>query len=79
MYQHQVCIGLNPERVIIRNNLAQPIRNRMDTQLVAHAISVDDDRIKFAREEIHQYTEPLCKDVWEMDLPPFHAMNHVTP
>ena len=79
MCQHQVCIRLNLARVIIGNNLAQPIRNGMDTQLVAHPISVDDDRMKSAKEEICQYAEPLCKDVWEMDLLLFCAVNHVIP
>lgn len=79
MYQHQVCIGLNPARVVIGSDVSLPIKTGGDTKLMAQAISMGGSEIEAAREELRQYALPLCKDVSETDLPPFRDINHTIP
>lgn len=79
MYQHQICIGLNPAQVVIGSDVSLPIRSGGDTKLMAQTISIDSDEIEAAREELRQYALPLCKDVSKTDLPPFRDINHTIP
>ena len=79
MYQHQVCLGFNPVRVVIGTDTALPIKKGADTKLMAQAIDVGIDKLEQAREELRQYAEPLCKKMEETDLPPFRAINHTIP
>lgn len=79
MYEHQVCVGFNPARVVIGSVTAQPIRIGADARLMAHAVSFDDDAVRRAREHLVQYAEPLCKDMDQTPLPPLRVINHTIP
>ena len=79
LYQHQVCVGFNPGRVVIGSDDAVPVKLGPSTKLMSQAISVGEDEIKAAHEELRQYAKPLCKDEMETPLPPFRAINHTIP
>ena len=76
MYQHQVCLGFNPARVIIGTDTTLPIKKGADTKLMVQAIDVGTDELEQAREELRLYAEPLCKEINDTDLPPLRAINH---
>jgi hypothetical protein len=40
MYQHQVCLGFNPARVIIGTDTALPIKMGANTKLMVQAIDI---------------------------------------
>ena len=79
MYQHQVCIGFNPARVVIGSDDALPVKSGMDTKLMASSISIQEQAIIDAREELKRYAEPLCKEMEETGLPPLRDINHTIP
>ena len=79
MWQHQVCIGLNPARVMIGSDTTLPMKLGADTKPMAHSVAFDSDEVEAAREELRRYAEPLCKEVGETDLPPLRAINHTIP
>lgn len=80
IYQHQVCIGLNPARIVVGNNEPQPIKAGTDTKyLLGSASLVPEDDLIEAREHLMVYAEPLCREVEETELPPFWAINHTIP
>ena len=79
MHQHQICIGFNPARVIIGSDDSQPLKMGADTKLMVHSVTPEDWDLESAREELRRYTEPLCKEVSEMGLPPLRAINHTIP
>ena len=79
MYQHKVCLGFNPARIVIGSDNALPIKSGLDTKLMVSALSTEDKQVEAAREELRQYALPLCKEVHETDLPPFRAINHTIP
>ena len=64
---------------MIGSNDALPIKSGLDTKLMVSALTLEEEQIKSAREELHQYAQPLCKEVHETDLPPFCAINHTIP
>ena len=80
LYQHQVCIGLNPARIVIGSDVPLPILSGTDTKflLAAASLSVSDEVLR-AREELMAYAEPLCRIVEETELPPLRAINHSIP
>ena len=43
------------------------------------SMAPEDQAIENARNELQRYTEPLCKEVDETDLPPFRIINHTIP
>ena len=80
IYQHQVCIGLNPARIVIGSNLPLPITSGTDTKfLLGVAVLSDDPSINKACEELMAYAEPLCREVEQTELPPLRAINHTIP
>ena len=79
LYQHKVCIGFNPYRIVIREEPAQPIRVSQETKLLVHSLSPEDQQLEAAREELRSYADPICKEVDETELPPFRAINHTIP
>ena len=79
MYQHQLCLGFNPARVVIGSDEPLPLKVGTDAKLMVHALTPEEQSIQEAREELRRYAEPLCKDVGETDLPPFRAINHTIP
>ncbi|KAF9535924.1 hypothetical protein CPC08DRAFT_609171, partial [Agrocybe pediades] len=79
IYQHSVCVGLNPARVVIGSDVPLPLKAGPETKFVVQAIDLANDEIEAAREELRKYAEPLCKDVSETGLPPLRAINHTIP
>jgi hypothetical protein len=80
LYQHQVCIGLNPARIVIGSNEPLPIMSGVDTKyLLGSASLYASDEVKNARTELMAYAEPLCRKVEETELPPLRAINHTIP
>ena len=71
MFQHQLCLGFNPARVVIGSDEPLPLKVGTDARLMVHALTPEEQSIQEAREELRRYAEPLCKDVSETDLPPF--------
>ena len=80
IYQHQVCIGLNPARILVGSDVPLPITAGKDTKylLGSAALSIDAE-VMSARDELMAYAEPLCRKVEETELPPFWAINHSIP
>jgi hypothetical protein len=78
MYQHKVCIGLNPARIVIGSDKPLTITSGTDTKYLLGAASFSDDVIN-AQNELMRYAEPLCRKVDETELPPFRAINHTIP
>ncbi|KIM36975.1 hypothetical protein M413DRAFT_77523, partial [Hebeloma cylindrosporum] len=79
LFQHQVCLGLNPGRCVLGSDISVPIKLGTGTKLMAHAIAVGEGTLESAREELRQYAKPLCKDENETPLPPFRDINHTIP
>lgn len=79
MYQHKVCLGFNPARIVIGSDEVLPLKAGLDTKLMVSMLTPEDRLIESAREELRQYAAPLCKEVNETDLPPFRAINHTIP
>ncbi|KAJ2917183.1 hypothetical protein MD484_g3247, partial [Candolleomyces efflorescens] len=79
MYQHQVCIGLNPARVVIGSSESKEIPPGTDTKPVLSGLDFDSPQIANARKHLEELAEPLCKDVEETGLPPLRAINHTIP
>lgn len=79
MYQHELCLGFNPARVVIGRVEALPLKAGPDTKLMVSMLTPEDRAIESAREELRQYAEPICREVWETDLPPLRAINHTIP
>ena len=70
MYQHQVCLGFNPARVVVGSDTALAISSGVDTKLMSAGITPEEQRLEDVREELRQYTEPLCKEMHETGFPP---------
>jgi hypothetical protein len=79
LYQHKVCIGLNPSRIIVSCDHPEPIHKGQDTKLMVYALSTDEQRVETARAVLHWHAEPLCREVDETDLPLLRAINHTIP
>jgi hypothetical protein len=79
LYQHQVCIGFNPARVVVGSDSAQPLKSGADTKLMAAGISPEEQQIEAVREELRRYAEPLCKEMVDTGLPPMRDINHTIP
>lgn len=60
IYQHQVCIGLNPSRIVIGSDVALPITTGDDTKPLLNIISPKIDEITAAHDELMAYAKPLC-------------------
>jgi len=79
MHQHQICIGLNPARVVIGSDVSRPIKQGPDTKLMSMSIETESDEIEAAWEKLLHYAEPLCRSVHEMELLPLRDINHTIP
>ena len=79
MYQHQICLGFNPARVMVGSDEALPLKAGFDTKLMMSAMAPEDRHVEYIREELCQYAEPLCKEIIEMDLLPLWAINNTIP
>ena len=79
MYQHKVCVGFNPAWMIIGSDEALPLQSGADTKLMVSAIDPEERQLEEAREELKKLAGPLCREVDEMELPLFRAINHTIP
>jgi hypothetical protein len=79
MFQHQVCLGFNPARVVVGSDVALPIRSGIDTKLMTAGISLEEQRLEEVREELKRLAEPLCKEMHETGFPPLRDINHTIP
>ena len=79
MYQHQVCVGLNPARILVGSKLSIPITKGTDTKPLVNAISLDPGKLDAARAELMAYADPICKEVADSDFPPLRVINHTIP
>ena len=79
MHQHQICIGFNPARIIIGSELMLLLKLGTDTKRMVHSVTMEDQDIEAAQEELCQYAAPLCKEVLNAELPPFRNINHTIP
>jgi hypothetical protein len=79
MYQHKICLGFNPARIVIGSENAIPLKASPDMKLMVSMLDPGDRLVEAAREELRRYAAPLCKEVSETDLPPFRAINHTIP
>jgi hypothetical protein len=60
LYQHKVCIGLNPSQIIVGCGHLEPIHKGQDTKLMVYALSTDEQWVETARAVLHQHAELLC-------------------
>ena len=79
MYQHQICLGFNPARVVVGSDKALPLQPGTDTKLMVSMLSPEEKCIDSVREELRRYAEPLCKEMSKTDLPPLRVINHTIP
>lgn len=79
MYQHRVCVGLNPARILIGSKESVPIKKGIEAKPLANAIGIDPGTLEAAREELMKYADPICKEVAESDFPPLRVINHTIP
>ena len=79
MYQHQICLGFNPARVVVGSDTALAINSGADTKLMSAGITVEEQQLEEIREELRTYADPLCKEMHETGLPPLRDINHTIP
>ena len=79
LFQHSVCLGFNPARVLIRSDTSLPINGKSVSSIASRAMRISQMAIDQAREELFAYAEPLCKGTSETRLPPFRVINHKIP
>ena len=79
MYQHQVCVGLNPARILVGSKLSVPITKGLDTKPLANAISIDPGKLEAVQDELMAYADRICKEVADLDFPPLRVINHTIP
>lgn len=60
MYQHQVCIGLNPARIVIGSDKSVPIIWGTDTKYLLGGVDFTELRIMAAHNQLMAYAEPIC-------------------
>ena len=72
IWQHKVCVGLNPPRILIGSNTPIPIIAGPDTKylLGAAALTIDDE-LSCVRSELMDYADAICRNVEDTELPPF--------
>jgi Retroviral aspartyl protease len=71
LYQHKVKMGFNFIMVEISSVVALPMKKLTSTKLLASSIMPTLSDLEVARDELHQASDHLCKDVNETNLPPF--------
>jgi hypothetical protein len=76
LFQHSVCVGFRPARIIIGQDNPQPIQKGQDTKLMVNSVNIEDSDIISARKDLQRMAEPLCKNVEDTDLPPLRVVNH---
>ena len=79
MHQHQVCVGFNPARIVVGSDESLPLKMGNDTKLMVNTVSIEDQRVEEAQEELRRYAAPLCKEMADTALPPLRDINHTIP
>jgi hypothetical protein len=79
LFQHSICLGFNPARVLIGSDTSLPINGKSVSSIASRAMNISQTAIDRAREELIAYAEPLCKGASETGLPPFREINHKIP
>ena len=79
LYQHQVCLGFNPARVLVGSDMALLLNGLSVTSVALHAVALEHSEIDRAQRFLLDYTDPLCKDASETELPPLQIINHSIP
>jgi RNase H-like domain found in reverse transcriptase/Reverse transcriptase (RNA-dependent DNA polymerase)/Retroviral aspartyl protease len=79
MYQHKVCVGFNPARVVVGSDKPLPLKAGIDTKFMVSMLSPEEKKVESVRDELRQYADPICREVSETDLPPLRAINHTIP
>ena len=79
LFQHGVCLGFNPGRVLIGSDKSLLIHGKSVSSIASRAMTISQSEIDRAREELITYADPLCKSASETGLPPFRAINHKIP
>jgi len=79
MFQHQVCVGLNPSHVVIGSDVSLPVEGASTTGVASRAVSLEADQWEAVREALREYAKPLCKTAGETELPHLQAINHTIP
>jgi hypothetical protein len=79
LFQHGVCLGLNPAHVLIGSDVSLLINGKSVSSIASRAMNISQSEIDRAREELIAYAAPLCKGASETGLPPFRAINHKIP
>ncbi|KAJ3476258.1 hypothetical protein NLI96_g11283 [Meripilus lineatus] len=79
LFQHKVCLGLNPTSVLVGSIPALPIEGKRVRVLESRAADVFEDRLDAARKELREYAKPICKEACDSPLPPLRAINHTIP
>jgi hypothetical protein len=46
---------------------------------MVHSLSLDNQKLERAQEELRRYADPLCKEILETGLPPLRDINHMIP
>jgi len=59
LFQHQVCIGFNPARVVIGSDVALPLAGPSVTEIASRAVALQEDEVTAARNSLKAYAEPL--------------------
>jgi hypothetical protein len=78
-FQHQVCVGFNPARVVIGSDISLPLTGPSVTEIASRAVALQEDEVTAARNFLKAYAEPLCKTASETELPPLRVINHTIP
>ena len=65
--------------MVIGSDNSLPLKVGNDTKLMVHSLTLDDQQVEKARDELRQYAETLCREVLNTDLPPFCDINHTIP
>ena len=78
-FQHHVLAGFNPIKVVVGSAKPLPVEGKQARVLESQAAEVFADRLEAARQELHEYTAPICMDASDSPLPPLRTINHTIP
>ncbi|GJE97660.1 polyprotein [Phanerochaete sordida] len=79
LFQHSVLLGLNPTRVAIGSDTAQPIAGDQAMTLSSVTMDTLETDLEALRTELREYALPMCKNAVDTPLPPLRAINHTIP
>jgi len=79
LFQHKITFRFNPSQVIVGSADPVPIQDPAVSEIASRTIELIEDNLKQIREELHDYTRPLCREDEDIPLPPFRAINHTIP